>query len=161
MHREDIDFLKVIIAAIVLFIIVHLLTSCSLPLGSWHEPAQGALPASELSSPEPMYVSGMVRVGGEKVDVGTMIVAACGSSAFAVSQTFTYPNHEAADFSAYGMQINADNPHTDIRDGCVEGDTVTFGIGNTVARETIIWMSGVEIDLNLTGEPQPDDLSGY
>jgi hypothetical protein len=151
---------EIAIAVFVGFLLAQLV-SCAVPEdGSIQRLPSGLLapaPAqpAEPARPEPMYVSGTIRIGGQGVEPGTMVIATCGQSPFAVGQTFVYPTRDG-EASAYAIQIDADDPETSVVDGCVEGGLVAFAVGNTSARETINWQSGLQRELNLTGEPQPD-----
>lgn len=99
--------------------------------------------------PVPHTVFGMVRVNDAYVPAGTVVSAWCGGAKFA-------ENHTVMDFGEawYQLIIPGDEPISLEKEGCQEGEPISFKIVNLDANETLSWSTGSETrhDLSASGE---------
>jgi hypothetical protein len=106
-----------------------------------------AAPSAPQSTPDqPHYVLGLVRVNGVYfVPEGTRVSAWCGGVKVAEELTIEYAGE-----AWYRLDVPAENPNIDGKDGCVSGEVISFKIAGYQADETLAWAAGgyTELDLN-------------
>ena len=103
----------------------------------------GAVQAAPPPLPSSFY--GTVEVDGANVPGGTIISAWIDGVQYAQGTTSFY-----AGDSVYGIDVPGDHPDTPEKDGGVDGDTITFRIGDLGADQTGTWNGGSNVQLNLT-----------
>ena len=105
---------------------------------SWAAAARAAPP------PPPSSFNGTVQVDGANVPGGTIISAWIDGVRYAEATTTFY-----AGYSVYGIGVPGDHPDTPEKDGGVEGDTITFRVGDFIADQTGTWCGGSNEHLDL------------
>lgn len=105
-------------------------------------------PARPLLPPQPFYVRGTVKAGGENVPEGTPVGAWCGDVRYA---SFPAVLVEGYPDTLYSLEVPGDDTATlDVKEGCAAGETVTFTIGPLPADQTAQWVAGGDVELALT-----------
>jgi hypothetical protein len=121
----------------------------------WAAGGYTELDLTATSTPlDPHHVAGLVRVNGALVPAGITISAWCGGFQFASSSTDSQ--------AFYSLDVPSDDLSTPGKDGCTDGETVTFKIGAIDAVETLAWHGGQTsgLDLSATSQP-PGDYQVY
>ena len=107
------------------------------------------LPASPVSAvaPLPCKFYGTVKQGGANVPAGTAVTAWIGGEQFGSTvYTFSYAGE-----SWYNLDVPGDDDETPgIKEGGVNGDTVSFKVAGNWASQTGTWSTGGNALLNLT-----------
>jgi hypothetical protein len=97
--------------------------------------------------PMPPGFYGMVKVDETNVPAATVISAKINGVQYASTIVTTYQGN-----TVYSLTVPYDDPYTSgIIEGGVEGDIITFYIGNIMASQTATWHAGTLNNLNLTG----------
>jgi hypothetical protein len=86
--------------------------------------------------PWPMYIIGTARLDGASVTDGTIIRVYC--AGFLVGETATFTHNTAIYFA---LDVEGDDPDTTTRDGCREGEELSFFIGSRSAAERATWLN--------------------
>ena len=107
-----------------------------------------SIPTMQPQPPSKFY--GTVMVDGEYVSDGTVISAWISGTQYETTTTFTYEGE-----SVYVIEVPGDDPDTPEVEGGVDGDTVAFKVGDLTANQTGTWISGSNVELDLTAE---DDI---
>ena len=97
--------------------------------------------------PLPSSFWGTVEVDGAPVAEGTVIFAWIDGVKYDDDAAKAYVGWEGV---YYAFNVPGDQVGTDPIEGGVEGDIITFRIGDLVAQETAVWHSGTNVRLNLT-----------
>jgi hypothetical protein len=94
----------------------------------------------------PSSFNGTVKVDGANVAAGTVVSARINGVQYSSSTVTTYLGD-----TVYFFDVPGDDPSTpSVVEGGVEGNTIVFSIGGTIADQTGIWHSGTSVELNLT-----------
>ena len=96
---------------------------------------------------------GTVKVDGENAPDGAVVRALIDGQVYAEEYTQTYEGE-----SFYALNVRADDPGTQKRDGGCEGDVVQFEVGGVLTEQTGIWHSGTNVRVDLTvsaADPPP------
>lgn len=97
----------------------------------------------------PCNFAGYVNDGN--APVGVKITAEIDGKVYAESKTFYYEGDEQYKAgTVYSIDVPADNPLTDEKEGGVDGDIVKFRVDGTLCNEYGIWKQGESIPLDLT-----------
>lgn len=109
----------------------------------------------EARPPLPFSPYGTVKVNDENVAEGTAVGAWCGGVQYAEAGSMVFEGD-----SVYFMDVPGDDSETPAKDGCVQGEVVTFTItiGQMVldVEQDAEWAEGTDLELNLTAfQPQP------
>lgn len=97
---------------------------------------------------------GIVKLNGENVPAGTLIRAYCAGVQYGYTETITYLGD-----SFFSMNVAGDDPETtEVKEGCYDGETVTFMVWDAVADQSAEWQSGTH-ELNLTATKPISDLA--
>jgi hypothetical protein len=88
---------------------------------------------------------GVIRVNGENLPDGLLVVAWINGEAYASSYTQTDQGN-----SVYSLEVPGDDPDTPEREGGREGDTVQFELGSVLTDQAGTWHSGTSVQLDLT-----------
>ena len=107
-----------------------------------------AAPAVRSAPPLPLSLYGAVQINGADVPAGTVIRAWCAGAPYVETVTFTYQGH-----SVYTIDVPGDDPDQSGKQGCYGGaspDTVMLAVDGLIADQTIAWVSGSSVELNLS-----------
>jgi hypothetical protein len=105
-----------------------------------------AAPNTPLTPPIPDQVYGLVKVNGIFVPAGTFVSAWCGGVKFAEKATINY-NGE----TWYSLDIPGDDLTTPAKkEGCSNGETISFKISTDYADQTKNWTEGNSSQLDLS-----------
>lgn len=122
----------------------------------WFTTSRGGLaaPAETQSTPDqPHYVLGRAKVDGVFVPEGTWVSAWCGGIKVAEEQTIEYMSE-----SWYSVDVPADDPSTSEKNGCINGDMISFKVaGFDADQEPVPWVAGGYTELDLTATSNPLD----
>jgi hypothetical protein len=94
--------------------------------------------------PLPSSFYGQVKANGQNVPDGTLVRALIAGKAYATTRTLTYQGN-----SVFSLNIPGDEADTASIEGGKEGDTIQFEVGGVIARQTGVWHSGTNVDLDL------------
>ena len=101
--------------------------------------------------PMPSSFYGTVKMGGANVPIGTIVSASINGIQYASKAAFL----DGAD-TVYFFDVPGDDSDTpSVIEGGVEGSTIVFYIGDTVASQTGTWHQGTNVELNLTAVSPP------
>ena len=101
--------------------------------------------------PTPSSFYGTVKVDGVNVALGTVVSARINGVQYASAIVTTYLGD-----TVYSFNVPGDDPETPgIIEGGVFGNTVVFYLGTTLADQTGSWVSGSNVQLNLTASTPP------
>lgn len=95
--------------------------------------------------PLPFSPYNRVTMYGNDVATGTAISAKCGSVTAGTTTAIIFEGH-----SVYSLNVLGNDTDTEEKDGCDEGETVTFWVSGVQADQTATWVSGADQELNLT-----------
>jgi hypothetical protein len=88
---------------------------------------------------------GAIRVNGENLPDGLLVVAWINGEAYASGYIWTDRGN-----SVYSLEVPGDDPDTPEREGGREGDTVQFELGGVLADQAGTWHSRTSVQLDLT-----------
>jgi hypothetical protein len=105
-------------------------------------------PSTVLAGPPvlPSSFWGTVKVDGENAPDGMVVRALIDGQVYAEEYTQTYEGE-----SFYALDVRADDPGTQKRDGGCESHVVQFEVGGVLTEQTGIWHSGTNVRVDLTG----------
>jgi len=105
--------------------------------------------------PLPSSFSGTVKWNnGNNVPDGTAVSGWINGVKYAETQS-----QMDAGNSVYTIDVPGDDPETTEVEGGVEGSTVVFEVGDSIASQTGTWHTGTDVELNLTAPPTAVTLS--
>jgi hypothetical protein len=102
--------------------------------------------------PLPSSFYGTVKQNGENLPEGTVVQALIDDAVVVEGQTMMYQGE-----SVYSIDVPGDDTSTKEIEGGTEGSEIHFRVGDLEVNETAIWMSGtnVELDLSISSDLTP------
>jgi uncharacterized repeat protein (TIGR01451 family) len=100
--------------------------------------------------PSPSSFHGTVNVNGSNVPVGTSITAWINGVQYISAAATLDTGH-----TVYKLDVPGDDPEVAGIQGGVEGDTISFHIGDLRTVQTATWHGDTDVQLNLTGTHVP------
>jgi uncharacterized repeat protein (TIGR01451 family) len=103
--------------------------------------------AAEAQPPLPFTSRGTVKWNGEDVPEGTQVTAWCDGIQAGITYAETFQEE-----SWYQIRVRSDDPATPEKDGCVNGDEVSYKVSadGLPADQTATWFTSVTVTVNLT-----------
>jgi hypothetical protein len=95
--------------------------------------------------PLPFNSYGTVTIDGEDVPAGTPVRAWCAGVQYGSTETSFYEGQ-----SVYAIDVRGDDLDQPGTDGCYAGETVTYTVDGLTADQSATWVSGSQVEVNLT-----------
>jgi hypothetical protein len=116
--------------------------------------------------PNPHSFYGTVKISGANVPEGTAVTAWCGGVKYSTSFYIFDDDINDIDYgnTVYSFNVPGDDlSTTGVVEGCTQGQTIIFKVGDYTADQTALWYGSTNVRLNLTVTPTavPFTISGH